>query len=125
MNAPRSTLEINAPEQMYTVAERRIDHLIAAHEWAIIKHGDGNKLIDYALVALGSGLGFLQNIYQVWLWASRGTPLTGWDVVASVLCGIFFASAVSLYLAARKFKSVYQQTISEIDGRQPQRFHPE
>jgi hypothetical protein len=111
-------LEMNAPQDMYTMSDQRISHVIQPHEWAQIKKGSGSELFNWALALLFGALGFAQNLWN----EIYGKTPTGWDRFGAMLFFGLLFSGIALFIVSRNQKSDFDKACTEIDGRTPRPF---
>jgi hypothetical protein len=120
----QNQLQINAPQDMYTMSDQRVSHVIQPHEWVLIKRCEGSELREWAIGLCGASFGFTQNVYNVGQWVYSGKPpLTAWDVIAALFFTLLASAGVALFVVAWGKKGEFAALIAEIDKRRPLPFN--
>lgn len=111
-------LHMDAPQDMYTMSDQRVSHVVEPHEWVQIKKGSGSDLFNWALALMFGSLGFAQNL---WNTACTDHP-TGWDRFGAMLFFGLLFSGIALFIVSRNQKSDFDKACKSIDGRTPKPF---
>lgn len=122
MTGTGGRLQVDAPEDMYTMPPQRINHFISDEHLAIIESGGRDRFFDYHLAFAGATLGFLQNATIVATDMFNGTAPTRWDIFCSVLFGGFLAAAICFRVASSTKDDPVKLVVADIKKRQAKPF---
>lgn len=84
--------------------ERVVLHRVKDEELDILTMADQSNASNLATLAIGAGVGFLQNLFTVVAQIAsteRITPIL-WDMTAALLCVAFLGIGLTLYVMAQR-----------------------
>lgn len=121
MSGPR--LQIDAPQELYTMPEERVMHWISDEQLATLDSGGRDQFFDYFLAAVCVAIGFVQNLFNLYNGlTSNPQDVESWDVIASILCVAAFAVSGAFFLASNRKHDPVKRVIADIRKRQTKRF---